>query len=162
MSPVRSPRTSPMPSARRRPSFFRITVSSLSEQPSTRPSAGSSCMLISLVLWGRAAEILPPPPPTQRLERQCQVQLLADAAAARDPGSKPIPVGEAEAAFTRRQIGNEKAGYFAASVNRAHVLGRGGIGGPHRSDSSLIASAALLSDDRAHRGKGLQAVMSFS
>lgn len=49
------------------------------------------------------------------LERQCQVQLLADAAAARDPGSKPIPIGEAEAAFTRRQIGNEKAGYFAAS-----------------------------------------------
>lgn len=69
------------------------------------------------------------------LEKQCEVQLLADAAAARS-GNKIVPIDEPQAAsvllsssfhsarrltvsahrYTYREVGSEAAGYFQASV----------------------------------------------
>lgn len=43
------------------------------------------------------------------LEKQCQVQLLADAA------GQTIPIDDPQAAFTYKEVGNEYAGYFQAS-----------------------------------------------
>nr|4XXF_A Chain A, Fuculose-1-phosphate aldolase [Glaciozyma antarctica] len=43
------------------------------------------------------------------LEKQCQVQLLADAA------GQTIPIDEPQAAFTFKELGHEQAGYFQAS-----------------------------------------------
>lgn len=53
---------------------------------------------------------------TVRLEKQCQTQLLADAAAART-GVAPIPIDEPQARFTAKEIGTEAAGRFQASVS---------------------------------------------
>ena len=47
------------------------------------------------------------------LERHCQVQLLADAAAG-SRGQKPIVIDDAEAEFTHKMTGNEVAGHFFA------------------------------------------------
>lgn len=43
------------------------------------------------------------------LEKQCEVQLLADAA------GQAIPIDEPQAAFTFKELGHEPAGYFQAS-----------------------------------------------
>ncbi|EPQ26096.1 uncharacterized protein PFL1_06304 [Pseudozyma flocculosa PF-1] len=48
------------------------------------------------------------------LERHCQVMLLSDAAAA-GRGTKPIVIGDDEAAFTHKQVGSDAAGAFQAS-----------------------------------------------
>lgn len=47
------------------------------------------------------------------LERLCQIQLIADAAAAGRPEAGPLVViGDEEARATYEAIGNEKGGYF--------------------------------------------------
>lgn len=47
------------------------------------------------------------------LEKHCQVMLLSEPAAAAR-GTKPVPIGDEEAAFTHKQIANEKAVFFQA------------------------------------------------
>ncbi|GAA5897978.1 uncharacterized protein JCM6883_000882 [Sporobolomyces salmoneus] len=49
------------------------------------------------------------------LETQCQVQLLAEAACAGTPGSKPKEIEHEDALFTSKQGGSEQAGYLFAS-----------------------------------------------
>lgn len=49
------------------------------------------------------------------LETECRVNLLADAAAARDGNSKPIAIDEPQAEFTYAQTGTERSGFFMAS-----------------------------------------------
>ncbi|GAA5828709.1 hypothetical protein JCM3766R1_003797 [Sporobolomyces carnicolor] len=49
------------------------------------------------------------------LETQCQVQLLAEAACAGTPGSKPKEIEHEDAVFTAKQGGSEQAGYLFAS-----------------------------------------------
>lgn len=48
------------------------------------------------------------------LEKSCEVQLLADAAAG-GRGGKVVPIDEPQAAYTYKEIGGERAGYFQAS-----------------------------------------------
>ena len=47
------------------------------------------------------------------LEKCCQTQLLADAAAA-GRGGNPVKIDDADAAFTYKTLGVERAGWFAA------------------------------------------------
>jgi hypothetical protein len=47
------------------------------------------------------------------LEKCCHTQLMADAAAA-SYGGKTIKINDADAAFTRRNIGSPLAGWFSA------------------------------------------------
>ncbi|KAI0132159.1 class II aldolase and Adducin domain-containing protein [Xylariales sp. AK1849] len=47
------------------------------------------------------------------LEKSCQVQLLADAAAG-GRGGETVKIGEEEAAFTWKSTGSERAGWFSA------------------------------------------------
>lgn len=49
------------------------------------------------------------------LETQCQVQLLAEAACAGSPGSKPKEIEHEDAKFTAKQGGSEQAGFLFAS-----------------------------------------------
>jgi len=49
------------------------------------------------------------------LETQCQVQLLAEAACAGTPGSKPKEIEHEDAVFTSKQGGSEQAGFLFAS-----------------------------------------------
>lgn len=51
-----------------------------------------------------------------RLERECQVQLLAGPAAAQR-GIKPIPVNKEEAEYTYARLGTEQAGVVFAGVS---------------------------------------------
>jgi hypothetical protein len=52
-----------------------------------------------------------------RLERECQVQLLAGPAAAQR-GIKPIQVDKEEAEYTYARLGTERAGEVFAGVSR--------------------------------------------
>lgn len=47
------------------------------------------------------------------LEKCCHSQLMAEAAAA-SRGEKPITIGDEEAAYTYRTVGNSKGGWFSA------------------------------------------------
>lgn len=47
------------------------------------------------------------------LERQCQVQLLSEPAAA-SRGERPVVIDDEEAAFTHSKTGTEIAGHFMA------------------------------------------------
>lgn len=47
------------------------------------------------------------------MEKCCHSQLMAEAAAG-SRGEKPIPIGDEEAAYTRRTVGSTKAGWFSA------------------------------------------------
>lgn len=51
-----------------------------------------------------------------RLEKQCEVILLADAAAGAR-GEKAVLIDEPQAKFTYEQTGTERASYFQASVS---------------------------------------------
>lgn len=49
------------------------------------------------------------------LEKCCQTQLMADAALnGRGKGEQAVVVGEEEAAFTKKSVGTETAGWFSA------------------------------------------------
>lgn len=47
------------------------------------------------------------------LERCCQVQLMADAAAAAH-GAQTVKINDADAAFTFRQVGSPQSGHFSS------------------------------------------------
>lgn len=55
----------------------------------------------------------------RRLEKQCEVQLVSEAAAAFS-GVPPLAIDEAQAIFTAKEIGTEEVGRFGASVSRLH------------------------------------------
>lgn len=77
------------------------------------------------------------------MEKACQGQLLADAAAARFPGSAPIPIGHEEATFTRKETGSERAGYLSESFTALD----------HAEDVNLtlLLPRSRQHDVRAHR-----------
>jgi len=52
----------------------------------------------------------------RRLERECQVQLLAGPAAAQR-GIKPIPINKEEAEYTYARLGTEKMGIVFAEAS---------------------------------------------
>lgn len=47
------------------------------------------------------------------MEKSCQSQLMAEAAAA-SRGEKPIAIGDEEARYTYRTVGSPMAGWFSA------------------------------------------------
>lgn len=64
-----------------------------------------------------------------RLERECQIQVLASTALShRGPGLAPIKVNPEEAAYTYNRLGNEDAGRIFAGVSLPRLRASAKIG----------------------------------